>query len=179
MRTDFRRPALVMLALVSVLSIGALVSWAFESGGRQSARFAAEDLATNRRLAGEIRQLRLTAQSSPEGGKPGLELAARVESAALAAAVRSDQILQIDPQEPVAVGNTRYENTRTRIDLRGVTLEQVVRTLHATLTAEPSLSVERLNLRPPAHSADDRTWDADVVVSRVTLRQDGPSARRP
>ena len=138
-------------------------------GAEASQQRAAEldtDLLQARRLASEIRRL--------QGGVEAIEativsgkrtnLLALLETLAARSSIQKNQIESIKPT-PVS-GNSKYPETKVSVILRGTTLEQIIRLLHAIESAESHLIMRSLQVRKARRSQEgDKLLDVTFSVS--------------
>jgi type II secretory pathway component PulM len=123
------------------------------------------DLLQARRLAAEIRRLQgavAAVEAQVAAGSRG-DLGALLEQLASAATIRKDQLESVKPT-PVS-GNSKYPETRVQVTLRGASLAQTVRFLHAVETSDARLILRSLQVRKGRSAGDTGTLDVTLSVS--------------
>jgi hypothetical protein len=134
------------------------------------------DLLQARRLGAEIRRLQgavAAVEAQVASGSRG-DLGALLEELASGAAIRKDQLESVKPT-PVS-GNSRYPETRVQVTLRGASLAQTVRFLHAVETSEARLILRSLQVRKGRSAGDTGTLDVTLSVSTFSSGGARPGA---
>lgn len=149
---------LLLLAMAAVWSTNTMIA---ES---ESARSAAEDIASCKVLAATIESLREKPAIASVSAMGVQELGERIEAASRQAQLPPSSLEGVFPQASRRVGDSAYLSKPTSLSLRGVTLEQLV-TLLFHLTDGSGLSARDLRLRTPHGGAPSNIWDADVTLS--------------
>jgi hypothetical protein len=118
-----------------------------------------------RRLAAEFRRLQggVEAVEARLATAPRIDLRARLEQLALAATIRAEQLESIKPT-PVS-GNSKYPETRVQVDVRGASLAQTVRFLHAIETSDSHLILRSVQIRKGRAEGGVATLDTTLSVS--------------
>jgi hypothetical protein len=128
----------------------------------------AEDAAFRvRELAAEIQQLRNNPATAGTGQLHSSEISRRVEEAAGAIGLESEHILRISPESPRRIGDSDYLERPTQVSLRRATLQQLVRLIHALVSADPSLRVGGMRLSAPRDENDPLVWDAELMFMQI------------
>ena len=156
--------AVVALFTCYTSIIAPLASHAEES--RQRATDLDTDVLQARRLASEIRSLqgRVEAIESSIVSGERTNLLALLETLAARSSIQKNQIESIKPT-PVS-GNSQYPETKVSVILRGTTLQQIIRLLHAIESSESHLIMRSLQVRKARRGGDgDKLLDVTFSVS--------------
>lgn len=171
MRKNVSRSQLTWIGALAALACLGAWSRSQLAAGRQAAQAAAEDLAECQRLADEITRLGTRPQKASLEARSATELAKLVEQSAQAAALPQQALVQIDPQPARRVGETAYREQATRLELRDVTLRQLVTFLHGLSHDDLGMEVSDLRLRAPRDDKSvqptDETWTAEVTLTHL------------
>jgi type II secretory pathway component PulM len=159
-----------------VASIGAVVVFAVHNlllaplAERQQAALVRReqldsDLLKARRLAAEIRRTQggIAAVEAQLAAGSHADLGALLEQLAGSAAIRQDQLESVKPI-PVS-GSSKYPETRVQVSVRGASMAQTVRFLHAIETSDSHLILRSLQIRKGRSSGDTSTLDVTLAVS--------------
>ena len=162
--------------LATIATIGCLMAVLSWSGwqmqaSRAAAQLAAENLGQCQALAQKIAALQHGPSRATLKAKSSTELAKRLEQAARAAKVASDRITRINPQPARRVGETVYKEQQTRVELRGVTLRQLVTFLDAVTGEATGLHVAGLRISAPRQEGASTQKNAETWIAEVTLTE--------
>jgi len=162
-----------MLLLVVFAALLITTGWSYSqmAAARSAAWTAAQDSQECRRLADQIKQLRDRPTRASLEAHSATELARLVEQAAKAASLPAQSLVQIDPQAARRVGETTYREQPTHVELRDVTLGQLITFLYMLSQDDMGMDVADLRLRAPrddksARSAEE-TWLAEVTLTHL------------
>lgn len=162
-----RRP-LIAMAVLGLILANAWTGWQLLSA-RAECELAQQQLAACRAVADQIVELRDAPVRFEDQAQSGEAMAQLIESAAQQVALPSDRIVHIAPGEPRRVQDTVYQEQSTELELREVTLRQLIQLALAIPQLNPSISGPSLVLRPPpaAESADaqDELWNAQLILT--------------
>jgi len=164
------RPRLLILATLGGLLM--LVLWSY--GQLRASQREVQTARANQKecglLAAEILEMKGQPVRASMQVVSSSDLFRRVENAAKSASMPIENLVLINPQPVRRIGDTDYKQQQTEMILRHVTLEQMVRFLHAlTAFEDSSLSVESIRLLAPRHDAgsDKETWHAEVTLTQL------------
>jgi hypothetical protein len=158
-----RRQAILAATMLLLLGLVAWwnVEWMLQQ--RQSARAGAQDLAECRRLAQEIKALRLKPAVAASQALGIQELGQRIQQAFEQAQLPPASLEGVYPQSLRRVGDSPYLHKPTALALRNASLAQFATFLHA-LTDNSGMSVRDLRLREPRSDATGKVWDAEATL---------------
>lgn len=154
--------ALFLFAIISVMRL---------DGSRKSALAAAERLETCRDLAYRIQQLAQSpAQAWTETDAPFDQLRLELEQAVQELNIPTASLLSVDQQPARRLGKTAYLVEPAQIDLRGLTLRQLVELLDAIIAGQPGLVVQSIRLSAPREnktSKNAESWTVEVILTHL------------
>ncbi len=167
--TDKTRKS-VLLAVLILLALGGAAFWSYDFLDTQhsSALAAQRDLTAIEGFAQRIEAARQRPKLAAEQEQVGTQTTALIEKAATAAGILPDtnnnRFMEIKPQPAQRVGETNFREKPTVLKFKNVTLEQVVRLMHALAAGEPALHAKSLQLS--CMNADDTTnWSAEITLT--------------
>jgi hypothetical protein len=116
-------------------------------------------------MAVELEMLNRLPHLAAEDERVASETTASIEVAAKTAGIRPEALVRITPAMPQRLGDTVYKEKPTHIQLRNVTLAQVVRMMHAAVTSPQRLQPRSLRITAPERDDNGETWNAEIVVA--------------
>ena len=162
-----RRPFIVLLMLI-LCAGDAWAGWLWMRS-RQDWTQARDQLTLCQALANEIQMLRSAPIRFEEGARTSDALAQLVESSSQKANLGSDPIVHIAPGEPRRVGDSPYQEQLTEVELREVTLRQVLEFALVVGRSGPSIHCSTLTLRVPPGTEESlgegELWNAQVLLT--------------
>ncbi len=170
MSESMRRWAPVVGTLLAV----SLAIW-LQLGYRESRerlREAQRRLAECRRLSNQIRRLESMPTFAAVGADSQSSIARRIERALEDSHLSEEAVLRIQPPaQPYRLGESPYQVYPTRIELKGVTLVQVVDFAYALNDAENGLTVTDLRLWAPRGETPmgRETWSVEVTLTQLAF----------
>ena len=170
MRESLRRAD--VLAAVLFVALAVLAGWSYceFTAGCSDAAAAASDLAACRNLTQQIKTLRKKPVLVGTKARSSTEVAHSIETAAKGAGLPLTNILQIDPQSPCRLGNSAYQEQPTHVELRNVTLKQLLVFLYALANDGVGLNLSDVRLSAPRDEATqgaNETWLAEVTLTHL------------
>lgn len=178
--------AAALLKVTAVLALIALDGWALWNWRtrREEAAEAAAQLAACQRMAARIERLRQAPQEVEEGLRSHESIARLVESAAGQSGLGAERIVHVAPGAPRPVPDSPYTEQATEVELREVTLPQLVELTQALRGAAPGVRVPSLALRTPPHdrsvelgAGQPETWNAQLTLTSHVYVPKIPAAR--
>jgi hypothetical protein len=137
---------------------------------RLSAADAARSVQLCRELVVRIEQLQVGPRRAGLQSRSETELSRKIESAAKAAGLPRNYIVRIDPGEPRRVADSDYKDQSTDVELRPVTLKQLVAFLDA-ITSDTGIQVNFVWLTAPTpetpttHATEP--WNAQMTLTNL------------
>lgn len=166
------------LGLVWALLLIAIASgyWAMR---RSAGRLQAAQLQTQecQKMASEIAQLRDRPGFAALDIDSPRTITARAEEASKLAKLSPTSLVRIEPQAAMRLRDSPYRLRPTRLELRGVTLTQIINFTHAMIDESQGTTVRdlRLTLNPPKEGPEPETradghvdrWTAELVLTQL------------
>jgi hypothetical protein len=161
-----------VLAAIVFIGLLALAGWSYceFTASCSDAAATASDLVACRNLARQIKTLRQKPVLVGTKARSSTEVAHSIETAAKGAGLPLTYILQIDPQSPRRLGNSAYQEQPTHVELRNVTLKQLLVFLYALANDCVGLNLSELRLGAPRDETTqgtDETWLAEVTLTHL------------
>lgn len=160
--------AVVLLICTAAATAG---SYCWMDASRASACDATENYNACVRVAAKIKSLREKPLRAGAEARSATELARLIETSAKKASLPMTSVVQIDPQPARRIGNTAYKEQATRLELRDVTLKQLVTLLHSLADEEQGTELTELRLSAPReeNSTQDPTerWTAEMTLTHL------------
>ncbi len=158
-----KRKGIQAALLAGLLAAVALWSGGVMMGARHRAIEAKQGLEGVQRCALAIEALRDRPTLAADRERLDGEMAGLIEKQA--SSLGMSRPARISPEPPQRVGESSYKEKPTQVALRGVTIEQAVRFVHALCAADAALNVKSLRLTPPSVDNPAGKWSADVVLT--------------
>ncbi len=140
---------------------------------------ASENLLRVQELASAIGKLRRTPTQAALASTPTGEIARKLQLAAEKATIPLAQLSRIDPRPIRRMGDSAYLAQETRVELRNVTLAQLVTWLQEITAQANDLTATGLRLvapREPNPASDaSETWSVEVTLTQLVF---SPQSRR-
>lgn len=159
----------VMALLAALCAIG-WSGWHLANSHAVAQRDA-EDLEMCHRFLRRIEAARSEPVTATIEARQPEELAGEIEDAAAVGGISPAQLDRIDPQPSRRVDDTSYKEQATLVEMRGVTMRQLVLTLKSLIGKRPELRVSELRLVPPrltaANADQPETWDAELTLTQA------------
>ena len=160
-----RRRAILLLVLAGLLATAALWSYGTMAEQRAAMAAAANDLVACREIANRIEKLRRRPELAAQNQRDSSETIGLIETSARAAGITTAKLLRISPEPPRRLGDTVYMETPTRVELKNVTLEQLVKLVHGIAGDENPLHPRSIQVRAPSPRDTGRLWSAELVLT--------------
>lgn len=149
----------------AVLAVLVLLAWGRMASNATEARRSAQDLVEVRRLADQVARVRRP-QSAPAAGTEQRGVLGQVESVAQAAGIAVGQLAELTRSRGGGVGRgvSGGDPGGPQVDLRGVSLEQVVVFLETWASSGPSRGAQSINFLPEGDPYGDQ-WTATLWLA--------------
>jgi hypothetical protein len=163
-----RMRLLIGAGLLCLLGFDGWALWQWTST-RQQLDFDEQQIAATNRLADSIRALRRSPAKLEVTARSADSLAKLIEASAQQVGLGTDRIVHVAPTEPRRIGNTPYLEQTTAVELRDVSLKQVVDLTQALGQAAPRLAIPSISIRmPPSEansSAKGELWNIELTLT--------------
>lgn len=158
--------------VAGLLTVFGAIGWSvlYLARCHEAAARSRDDLDACYELARRIEVTRSEPIAAATEARQPQELAGEIEGAAAAASIPQAHLVRIDPQPTRRVEDTSYKEQATLVEMRGVTLREIMTCLKSLAAERPELRVTALRLAAPRISAaniDQReTWDVELTLTQ-------------
>ncbi len=158
----------IVLSLAAAILLGAnLFAWATYERARGDALDSLRDAQICRKLAAQITSLRTQPTMADTSQKAIEELAARVQLSAESVGINPDDIASIAPDQPTRLAESPYLEQATTVQLREVTLPQLVKLLCNLSDNRGGLRIKAIHLSIPPQQVTGDLWSAEITVTSM------------
>ncbi len=160
-----------LVGIAAAIALCLTVYFRYEESSRQLAD-ASRQLTECRRLAAEIRRLEAMPTFAAVDADSQREIARRIEQALRESQLPEDAVLRIQPPaQPFRLGDTPYQVFATRIELKQVSMRQLVRFAHALSDSQKGLAVRDVRLWTPRRDSEPtaETWSVEVTLTQLAF----------
>ena len=161
-----------------IAALGVLTSVAIAHGGFQlvskqaSVTVSSENVEACRELSTRIKSLRSEAASASLRQQTSGELTSKLEKAADSSRIAMADLIRINPQQPRRAGKTAYLQEVTDVDLRRVSMQQLVSFLLSAISDDPAMYVSSIRITAPRNLGEaggNEVWDAEISLTRLVF----------
>ena len=149
--------------------------WAYSTwaGSLTEINDAQNALQECRQLASQIVKLRGKPLRAASEAHSATELARVIEKSTQSAQLPATNLVQIDPQAAHRVGNSPYSEQATHLEIRDVTLRQLIAFLRAIVEDQSGCEIAELRLRAPRDepASTPETWQAEITLTSLIFGQ--------
>jgi len=171
------RSLCLLLFLVLLLGLG-WTAWNWQIS-REEALDARRNYQQAERIAAQIEQLRTAPEKFSTDVQSRETVLKLVEDSARATGLNPELILNINPSDPKPIPETPYQEQRTELQIRDVTLPQVLQFTLQILQADPGLQVPQFEFSVPAGSfgeeSGEEKWDVDFTLTSRSYSSNMPA----
>lgn len=160
--------------LILALGFGllvALVVWSFQEmrASHASVGVAQTNLEHCRDVAEKIASVRQRPTKAALEETTITLLGTLIDEAATKSQIQKSSIVRIEPQPSRRIGETDYKEQATYVELRGVSLQQLVGFIHTLLAGQSELDVSSIRITAPRYESDSPTGRVETWLAEVTL----------
>jgi hypothetical protein len=159
---------LLLLVACALSLVDGWAGWQWTSR-QQEFSMARAQAASCDELAEKIDSLRGAPVKVEETARSGDALAKLVESAAQEVGLASDRIVHVAPAEPRRIGDSPYLEQTTAVELRAVTLRQLVEFSLSLGQKEPRIKIPTVALRTPPGDVNANSgrelWNVQLTLT--------------
>ncbi len=159
---------LLLLVACALTLVDGWAGWQW-AGRQQEFTMAREQAASCEELGQKIDSLRGAPAKVEETARSGEALAKLVESAAQEAGLASDRIVHVAPAEPRRIGDSPYLEQTTAVELRAVTLRQLIEFSRSIDQKEPRIKIPAVALRTPPGDINTNSgrelWNVQLTLT--------------
>jgi hypothetical protein len=173
------RSALIGFVVCCLLVFDGWALWQWASS-QQLLDSDQDRLAAANRLARSIESLRRSPEKLDANARSADSLAKLIESAAQQVGLGTDRIVHVAPSEPRRVGNTPYLEQVTAVELRDVSVKQLVDLTRSLGEIAPRLTIPSISMRTPANEANSagkaELWNVELTLTGHLYEPKMPSS---
>lgn len=154
----------------AVLLVGNLLAYLELRASQTCARAAADSLAECQAIAADIATLRRQPSKVTLQAHSVTELSSQVEQAMKFAQLPANCLVRVDPQPARRMTASDFKEQPTSLELRAVTLKQLIQFLHKLESNGAGLRTKSLQLAASVKIAADgaaETWNVQVVLTSL------------
>jgi hypothetical protein len=159
------RRTIQLLILAGLLAISALWSYRKMAGQQQAAKLAAADLAECRKAADQIEALRRRPALAQQNQRESAETIGLIEKSAKAAGLTEAMLVRTVPEQPLRLGDTVYLEKPTRVQLKNVSLVQLVEMVYRIVTDKNHLHAKAMRISAPSAEDTGAQWNVELVLT--------------
>jgi len=158
---------IVLSLAAATLLVANLFAWATYERARGDALDSLRDVQICHKLAAQITSLRTQPTMADTSQKAIEELAARVQLSAQSLGITPDEIASIAPDQPMRLADSPYLEQATTVQLREVTLPQLVKLSCNLSDNRGGLRIKALHLSIPPQQVTGDMWSAEITVTSM------------
>ncbi len=160
-----RRLAIQLAILAALLGLAAFWSYGLMADSRARAESAATATADCARMVAKIEAAAARPERASDHERLAAETTGIIERAAKAAGITPNRLVRISPHPPQRLGESIYKEKPTQVELKNVSLKQLVVLMHGLIGAGDGLNVRSIRLRAPRHDETSDIWNAELIVT--------------
>jgi hypothetical protein len=165
---QIRLGTVTLLAACALLLTDAWLGWNWLDGCEEL-QLDRQQLASCDALSDKIARLRGAPAKVEETARTSAALAKLIESAAQQAGVATDRIVHVAPAEPRRIGDTPYLEQTTAVELRAITLRQLIELSLNISRSAPQLQIPSVAIRTPPgdpnSSSGPELWNVQLTLT--------------
>ena len=160
------RTTLILILLLVVSAIAAALAFAQLQHNRTVAERQQNDLRQSLRLLSDLESNRSPARLIANR-LDGSEMNRRIRDAATAAGI-SDHLSGIEPNRPVRVEGSDYNELMVFLRFENVTVRQLSTFMHRLSSVDPACRIKSIELESPPDASDTVNWTSDLTLAYLT-----------
>ncbi len=160
------RATLILLLLVLASAIAAALAFAQMERNRTAAERQQNDLHQSLRLLADLESNKSPARLIATR-LDGSEMNRRIRDAATAANI-SDHLSGIEPNRPVRLEGSDYNELMVFLRFENVTIRQLSTFTHRLSSIDPACRIKSIELESPPDAADTTNWTSDLTLAYLT-----------
>ncbi len=166
--------SVLLIILAGLLAIFAVWSYREMSSQQQAARLAASDLEECRKAADQIEALRRRPAMAQQNQRDSAETIGLIEKSAKAAGLTDATLVRTVPEQPLRLGDTVYLEKPTRVQLKNVSLVQLVEMVHRIATDKNRLHAKAMRISAPSAEDTGGLWNVELVLTYLIYEPPKP-----
>ena len=160
------RTTLILLLLVVASAMSAAIAFAQMQHNRAGAQKQQSDLHQFVRLLADLKSNKSPARLIATR-LDGSEMNRRIRDAATAANI-SDHLSGIEPNRPVRVEGSDYNELMVFLRFENVTIRQLSTFMHRLSSIDPACRIKSIELESPPDASDTINWTSDLTLAYLT-----------
>jgi len=160
------RTTLILILLLVVSAIAAALAFAQLQHNRTVAERQQNDLHQSFRLISDLESNKSPARLIATR-LDGSALNRRIRDAATSAGI-SDRLSGIEPNRPVRVQGSDYNELMVFLRFENVSIRQLSTFMHRLASIDPACRVKSIELDSPPDPADTTNWTSDLTLAYLT-----------
>ncbi len=160
------RATLILVLLVLASAIAAALAFARMQHNRSLADKQNEDLAYSLRLLSDLESNKSPARLIATR-LDGSDLNRRIREAATAAGI-SDRLSGIEPNRPVRLRESDYNELMVFLRFENVSLRQLSTFMQRLSSIDPACRIKTIELESPPDASDTTNWTSDLTLAYLT-----------
>ena len=160
------RATLILLLLLLTSAIAAALAFAHMQHNRAAAERQQNDLHQSLRLISDLESNKSPARLIATR-LDGADLNRRIREAATAAGI-SDHLSGIEPNRPVRVRDSDYNELMVFLRFENVSIRQLSTFMHRLSSIDPACRIKAIELDSPPDPADTTNWTSDLTLAYLT-----------
>jgi len=160
------RATVILVVLLVISAITAAIAFAQMQHNRTLAERQQNDLRQSLRLLADLESSKSPARLIATR-LDGSEMNRRIRDAATAANI-SDHLSGIEPNRPVRLEGSDYNELMVFLRFENVTIRQLSTFMHRLSNVDPACRIKSIELESPADPADTTNWTADLTLAYLT-----------
>ncbi|HET6880135.1 MAG TPA: hypothetical protein VFI31_08270 [Pirellulales bacterium] len=154
----------------AALLVGNMIAYLEFHAKQAAASAACENLEECKSVAADIKKLRLQPSKVTLHAHSASEVSSRLEEALKFAQLPASCLVRIDPQPARRLNGTDFKEQPTSLELRAVSIKQLVHLLYKLESSGAGLQTKSLQLTTPVKTQSDttiETWNVQVVLTSL------------
>ena len=160
------RTTFILLLLVTAAAIAAALAFAHMRQNQNLAQKQQGDLHQSLRLISELESNKSPARLIATR-LDGSDLNRRVRDAATAAGI-SQNLSGIEPNRPVRLRESDYNELMVFLRFENVSIRQLSTFMHRLSTIDPACRIKSIELDSPPDASDTTNWTSDLTLAYLT-----------
>jgi len=160
------RTTSILMLLVLASAIAATITFAQRQHHRAAAEKQQSDLAQSLRLLADLESNKSPARLIATR-LDGSDMNRRIRDAANAAGI-SQNLSGIEPNRPVRVRDSDYNELMVFLRFENVSIRQLSTFMHRLSSIDPACRIKTIELDSPPDPADTTNWTSDLTLAYLT-----------
>lgn len=160
-----RRTAILLGCMLALLGLVTLWCYQEMASSRDAALAARNGLKNCKAIAAKIRSFDDRPAMAAAHEKLATETTSLIEKAAKTAQILPNSLVRISPSDPQRLADSVYKEKPTHVQLKRVTIAQLVRLMHSLLNDDTSLNTKKIRLTTSNREDTGKLWNAELTFT--------------